>query len=66
MAIDMGINRSFLHLLRSGMGKGKTKEQIEEERQLVVHSRVWFCVSRAYSARSEQFLTAQLYLMEHQ
>ncbi|WVF72211.1 hypothetical protein IAT40_007023 [Kwoniella sp. CBS 6097] len=50
MAVDMGINRSFLHLLRTGMGKGKTKEELEEERSLVVQSRVWLC----------------LYLMEHQ
>jgi uncharacterized membrane protein YqiK len=46
MAIDMGVNRSFLHLLRSGMGKGKTVEELEEERHLVVQSRVWFCVSQ--------------------
>ena len=45
MAIDMGVNRSFIHLLRSGMGKGKSAEELEEERHLVVHSRVWFCVS---------------------
>lgn len=45
MAIDMGINRSFMQLLRTGMGKGKTMEQLEEERHLVVHSRVWLCVS---------------------
>ena len=45
MAIDMGINRSFLHLLRSGNGSGKNPEELEEERHLVVHSRVWFCVS---------------------
>ncbi|WVN85319.1 uncharacterized protein L203_100464 [Cryptococcus depauperatus CBS 7841] len=50
MAIDMGINRSFIHLLRTGMGRGKSKEELEEERALVIHSRVWF----------------GLYLMEHQ
>ncbi|ODO03333.1 hypothetical protein L198_02178 [Cryptococcus wingfieldii CBS 7118] len=50
MAIDMGINRSFIHLLRSGMGKGKSAQELEQERSLVVHSRVWF----------------GLYLMEHQ
>ncbi|CAK9787310.1 hypothetical protein CC85DRAFT_272355 [Cutaneotrichosporon oleaginosum] len=50
MALDIGINKSFIKLLRSGMGKGKTPEELEEERPLVVHSRVWFC----------------LYLMEHQ
>ena len=53
MAIDMGINRSFERLLRDGMGKGMTQEQIEEDRPLVVHSRVWFCVSsQAITARS--------------
>jgi hypothetical protein len=41
----MGINRSFVTLLRSGMGKGKSAEELEEERDLVVQSRVWFCVS---------------------
>ncbi|WWD15975.1 hypothetical protein CI109_100399 [Kwoniella shandongensis] len=50
MGIDMGINRSFIHLLRTGMGKGKSPEELEQERSLVVHSRTWFC----------------LYLMEHQ
>lgn len=50
MALDIGINKSYIKLLRSGMGKGKTPEELEEERPLVVHSRVWFC----------------LYLMEHQ
>ncbi|BEJ14452.1 hypothetical protein CspHIS471_0402190 [Cutaneotrichosporon sp. HIS471] len=50
MALDIGINKSFIKLLRSGMGNGKTPEELEEERPLVVHSRVWFC----------------LYLMEHQ
>jgi len=44
MAIDMGINRSFIRLLRSGMGKGKSKAQLEEERQLVVHSRQLYLV----------------------
>lgn len=44
MAIDMGINKSFIQLLRSGMGKGKSREELEEERHLVVHSRTWFCV----------------------
>jgi hypothetical protein len=44
MAIDMGLNRSFLHLLRTGVGKGKSQEELEEERYLVVQSRIWFCV----------------------
>jgi len=46
MALDMGINMSFIKLLRTGMGKGKTPEELEDERPLVVHSRVWFCVSK--------------------
>ncbi|WRT67181.1 uncharacterized protein IL334_004147 [Kwoniella shivajii] len=50
MAVDMGINRSFLHLLRTGMGKQKPEANMEEERALVIQSRVWLC----------------LYLMEHQ
>lgn len=45
MALDMGINRSFIKLLRGGMGKGKSPAELEEERPLVVQSRVWFCVS---------------------
>lgn len=45
MAVDMGINRSFVTLLRSGMGKGKSADELEEERHLVVQSRVWFSVS---------------------
>ncbi|WWC61081.1 uncharacterized protein I303_103659 [Kwoniella dejecticola CBS 10117] len=50
LALDMGINRSFLHLLRTGMGKGKSESDLEQERSLVVQSRTWLC----------------LYLMEHQ
>ncbi|WWC69418.1 uncharacterized protein I206_103357 [Kwoniella pini CBS 10737] len=50
LALDMGINRSFLHLLRTGMGKGKSETDLEQERSLVVQSRTWLC----------------LYLMEHQ
>lgn len=48
MAVDMGINRSFVTLLRSGMGKGKSTEELEEDRDLVVQSRVWFCVCLYY------------------
>jgi hypothetical protein len=65
MAIDMGINRSFIHLLRSGMGKGKSREELEEERHLVVHSRVWFCVG-SLPTDEECSADRQLYLMEHQ
>jgi Na+/alanine symporter len=45
MGIDMGINHSFMQLLRTGMGKGKNPQQLAEERHLVVQSRTWFCVS---------------------
>jgi hypothetical protein len=41
----MGINHSFMQLLRTGMGKGKNPQQLAEERHLVVQSRTWFCVS---------------------
>jgi hypothetical protein len=51
MAVDMGINRSFVTLLRSGMGKGKSHDELEEERDLVVQSRVWFCVSHSSSPK---------------
>lgn len=51
MAVDMGINRSFVTLLRSGMGKGKSAEELEDERHLVVQSRVWFCVSLHSTSR---------------
>jgi hypothetical protein len=44
MAIDMGINKSFAQLMKNGMGKGKSLDELEEERYLVVHARVWFCV----------------------
>lgn len=62
MALDMGINRSFIKLLRGGMGKGKSPEELEEERPLVVQSRVWFCVSCSQPTETD----IQLYLMEHQ
>jgi len=64
MAVDMGINRSFVTLLRSGMGKGKSAEELEEDRDLVVQSRVWFCVSHPYFY--ETGANIQLYLIEHQ
>jgi hypothetical protein len=44
MAIDLGINRSFSQLLKSGMGADKTPAELEKERDLVVKSRVWFSV----------------------
>lgn len=52
MAVDMGINRSFVALLRSGMGQGKSVDELEEERHLVVQSRVWFCVRPPLPLRS--------------
>jgi hypothetical protein len=64
MAVDMGINRSFVTLLRSGMGKGKSPEELEEDRDLVVQSRVWFCVCLLYFHWTEADI--QLYLIEHQ
>jgi len=64
MAVDMGINRSFVTLLRSGMGKGRSPEELEEDRDLVVQSRVWFCV--CLSLLVETMADFQLYLIEHQ
>jgi hypothetical protein len=64
MAIDMGINRSFIHLLRTGMGAKKSVEELEDERYLVVNSRVWFSVYQTLSV--SRLLTPQLYRLEHQ
>lgn len=50
MAIDMGLNKCFGKLVASGMGVGKSRQQLEEERDLVIGARVWFC----------------LYVLEHQ
>ena len=57
MAIDMGINKSFIQLLRSGMGKGKTRAELEDERHLVVHSRTWFCVRLTLSILTDNSCT---------
>lgn len=50
MAIDMGLDKCFMKLIRAGMGKGKTGADLEADRPLVVGARVYFA----------------LYLMEHQ
>lgn len=50
MALDMELNHCFMKLLRDNMGQGKTPEQLEGDRDIVVGSRVWFC----------------LYMIEHQ
>lgn len=50
MAIDMGLNKSFEKLVATGMGAGKSRYQLEEERDLVIGARVWF----------------GLYVLEHQ
>lgn len=44
MAIDLGLNRSFLRLRETGMGDGKTSAELEEDRELVYTSRIWFSV----------------------
>jgi hypothetical protein len=44
MAIDLGLNRSFLRLRETGMGDSKTPADLEEERELVYTSRIWFSV----------------------
>ncbi|KAJ9121862.1 hypothetical protein QFC22_002485 [Naganishia vaughanmartiniae] len=50
MALDMELNHCFMKLLRDNMGQGKTPDQLESDRDLVVGARVWFC----------------LYMIEHQ
>jgi hypothetical protein len=50
MALDMELNHCFMKLLRDNMGQGKTPDQLESDRDIVVGSRVWFC----------------LYMIEHQ
>ncbi|KAJ9092612.1 hypothetical protein QFC19_008650 [Naganishia cerealis] len=50
MALDMELNHCFMKLLRDNMGQGKTPDQLEADRDLVVGARVWFC----------------LYMIEHQ
>jgi hypothetical protein len=44
MAIDLGLNRSFLRLRETGMGGGKMSAELEEDRELVYTSRIWFSV----------------------
>jgi hypothetical protein len=44
MAIDLGLNRSFLRLRETGMGDSKTPAELEGDRELVYTSRIWFSV----------------------
>ncbi|KAK8866058.1 hypothetical protein IAR55_001209 [Kwoniella newhampshirensis] len=41
MAMDLGLYKCLPYLLESGMGVGKTPEEIENERPVVVGARVW-------------------------
>jgi hypothetical protein len=50
MAVDMGLDKCFMKLMRLNMGAGKKPEEVEDQRPLVIGARVWFC----------------LYLVEHQ
>ncbi len=50
MAVDMGLDKCFMKLVRMGMGAGKTAAEVEDQRPLVIGARVWFF----------------LYLVEHQ
>jgi hypothetical protein len=50
MAVDMGLDKCFMKLVKLGMGAGKTAAEVEDQRPLVIGARVWF----------------GLYLMEHQ
>lgn len=45
MAMDMGLYRCLPLLVQSGMGKGKSSVELQEEYPLVVGTRVWLTVS---------------------
>ena len=46
MAMDMGLYRCLPLLIQSGMGKGRTPAELQEEYALVVGTRVWLTVSQ--------------------
>ncbi len=45
IAMDMGLYRFLGFLAQRGMGAGKTREEVMDERGLVVGARVWLAVS---------------------
>jgi hypothetical protein len=42
---DMGLHECLAWLASSGMGSGKTEEQLEEDRSWVEGARLWLVVS---------------------
>jgi hypothetical protein len=47
LAMEMGLYRCLPHLVRTGMGAGKSGAALESERALVVGARVWLAVCKA-------------------
>jgi hypothetical protein len=43
--VDMDMHRCLPVLHKSGMGAGKTPDELEKERPLVIGARVWLAVS---------------------
>lgn len=44
LAFEVGCHSAFLRLVASGMGANKTPQQLEEDRPLVVLTRVWYAL----------------------
>lgn len=54
-SFDMDLHLCLPYLAKTGMGRGKSGEELESERPLVAGARVWLAVSSAralISARS--------------
>ena len=49
--VDMDMHRCLPVLHKSGMGAGKTPDELERERPLVIGARVWLAVS-SWNSRS--------------
>ncbi|CAD6587362.1 MAG: hypothetical protein TREMPRED_004729 [Tremellales sp. Tagirdzhanova-0007] len=55
MAVDMGLYRCLGYLLQTNMGIGKSAEQLEAERYLVVGARVWLAIYKMEYEMSYNF-----------
>lgn len=42
--LDMGLYRCLPYLVETGMGAGKTPEELDEERNMVIGARVWLAL----------------------
>ncbi|WVQ82646.1 hypothetical protein IAT38_004778 [Cryptococcus sp. DSM 104549] len=47
MALDLGLYRCMSHLVESGMGAGKTAQELEAERPVVVGARIWLTLFKS-------------------